>query len=318
MPSAWERGRCYPGSRRYAYAQITAPHLELTMSKLDVYRAGAKLLRTRLHKSAAARRLWGVVVRPALLRVCPDTLIGVYRSDERFEANLFVRCIRTGGTIVDIGANVGLYTLLAARALGNTGKVFAFEPAPQTFAYLKRNVRASRQANCVISAQALSNVTGPGRLYLSRISSGDHRIYSSGEQRDCVDIEMTRLDDCLYGKTPRIDVIKIDIQGAELAAVEGMSRLLAANRDLKLFTEFWPYGLKQFGTQPRSYLALLRSLGFLLYRIDEDEAALCEVNDDDILRTYTPENKLYTNLLAVRPQCGGNLPLPASASAVKS
>lgn len=286
------------------------------MSRSDVYRAGAKLLlRTGVNRSAAAKRLWSVVVRPALLRVCPDTLLGVYRSDERFEADLFVRCIRPGDTIVDIGANVGLYTLLAARALGDTGKVFAFEPAPQTFAYLQRNVRASRQVNCIVSAQAVSNITGPGRLHLSRVSSGDHRIYDSGEQRDYVTITMTRLDDVLCDKTPRIDVIKLDVQGAEMAAVEGMSRLLETNRNVKLFTEFWPSGLRQFGVQPRSYLSLLRSVGFLLYRIDETDATLCEVNENDLLRIYTPENNGYTNLLAVRPQCGGTLPLPYFASA---
>ena len=213
---------------------------------------------------------------------------------------------------------MGFYTLLAARAVGDTGRVFAFEPAPQTFAYLEKNVRASRQTNCIVSARAVSNVTCSGRLYLSNVSSGDHRIYYSAEQRNCVDVELTRLDDFLRDKTSRVDVIKLDIQGAETAAVEGMSRLLAANRNVKLFTEFWPSGLKQFGVNPRSYLDLLRERGFMLYRINEEEAAVSEVQDDDLLAAYTPENNLYTNLLAVRPDCRGDLRFPPFLQAAHS
>jgi hypothetical protein len=155
----------------------------------------------------------------------------------------------------------------------------------------------------------VSKVNGPGRIYLSKSSSGDNRTYNCAEDRGSVNVAMTRLDDYFCDKAQRIDVIKLDIQGAEMAAVEGMCHLLAANTDVKLFTEFWPSGLQQFGVNPRSYLTLLRELGFVLFRIDETQDALCEAIDNDLLEAYTHENNLYTNLLAVRPQCREDLPL---------
>src|SRR5207245_2930011 len=86
-----------------------------------------------------------------------------------------MKLIESGMVVVDIGANVGYYTLLAAEKVGSHGKVLAFEPEPSRYALLEKNVRANDLKNVIPVQKAVSNKTGAARLYLDpRHNSGDH------------------------------------------------------------------------------------------------------------------------------------------------
>ena len=148
---------------------------------------------------------------------------------------------------MDIGANIGYYTLIFARLVGETGRVFAFEPDPANFALLKKNIETNGYHNVVLEQKAVSSTTGSLKLYISEDSAGDHKIYDSGEARQFIEIEAVSLDDYFSHKDGAVDCIKMDIQGAEWAALQGMSTLLSDTINMKLFMEYWPDGLEDFG-----------------------------------------------------------------------
>lgn len=223
---------------------------------------------------------------------------GVY---EPFETELIKKEIKKGDIVVDIGAHIGYYTLIFAKLVGEEGKVFAFEPSPENFALLKKNVEINGYKNVTLVQKAVSNKSGTLKLYLCEGNAGDNRIYDSHDDRRSVDIEAVRLDDYFKNGSGRINYIKMDVQGAEGAAVLGMSHLLESNKALKILTEFWPDGLQKFGTSPGEYLQLLTNLRFKLFDLNERENILEPVNAiQQLLEKYTPENKEYTNLLCVK------------------
>jgi len=137
---------------------------------------------------------------------------GVY---EPFETELVKKEIKKGDVVLDIGANIGYYTLIYAKLVGEEGKVFAFEPDPDNFALLKKNVEINGYRNVILAQKAVSNKTGKIRLYLSEVNKGDHRIYDSHDGRKSIEIETIRLDDYFKNYNVRIDFIKMDVQGAE-------------------------------------------------------------------------------------------------------
>src|SRR5581483_7047395 len=97
---------------------------------------------------------------------------------------------------------------------------------------------------------------------------GDHRLYNSSDGREAVVVETVRLDDFFHGKEAAIDLIKMDIQGAEMAALEGMADTLRRVARLTLITEFWPDGLKNSGFSPEEFLRTLTRHEFRLYVLD--------------------------------------------------
>ncbi|MEM4282315.1 MAG: FkbM family methyltransferase [Candidatus Woesearchaeota archaeon] len=224
---------------------------------------------------------------------------GIY---EPFETDLVKKVIKKGNVVLDIGANIGYYTLIFAKLVGKEGKVFAFEPDPTNFSLLKKNVEINCYKNVVLVQKAVSNKTGKVKLYLSETNKGDHRIYDSHDGRKSIEVEVIQLDDYFKNYNGKVDFIKIDIQGAEWGAVQGMLNLLKKNKTVKIVTEFWPIGLKRFGIGPDAYLKLLIELGFKLYEVNEQEKRIKPVNIPKLLEAYPPEKDDYTNLLCMREE----------------
>jgi len=189
---------------------------------------------------------------------------------EKFETKLFKSLIRKGMVVVDIGAYVGHYTLIAADLVGEKGKVFAFEPDPDNFALLLKNLEVNRCQNVIPVQKAIADRNGKTRLFLAQENKGDHRIYDSYDGRKSITVDVTSLDDFFKERDYRVDVIKMDIEGSEMAALNGMTKILKKNDDLKILTEFWPSGLRRFGTYPKEFLNKLTEFGFELYYINEE------------------------------------------------
>jgi FkbM family methyltransferase len=222
---------------------------------------------------------------------------------EPFETDLIKKGVNKGDVVLDIGAHIGYYTLMFAKLVGEEGKVFAFEPSPDNFSLLEKNVEMNGHKNVVMVQKAVSNKSGTLKLFLCEGNVGDNRIYDSDDDRRSVDVEVIRLDDYFKDDGARIDYIKMDIQGAEAGAIQGMRALLEKNKKIKILTEFWPDGLKKFGTEPEEYLHSLTKLRFKLYDLNEREKKLEPVNAvSQLLERYTPENKEFTNLLCVKEE----------------
>ena len=226
--------------------------------------------------------------------------LSIKDAHEPLETDVVKKEVKKGDVVLDIGANIGYYTLIFARLVGEQGKVFAFEPDPDNFALLKKNVEINGYRNVTLVQKAVSNKTGKARLYLCEVCKGDHRIYDSHDNRASIEVEGIRLDDYFESYHGRIDFIKIDVQGAEGGVIQGMPLLLQKNKNLKIATEFWPIGLKTFGIDAEQYLDLLLKGGFTLYEMNNREKKIEPVDIAELLERYTPENAVHTDLLCLR------------------
>jgi FkbM family methyltransferase len=186
---------------------------------------------------------------------------------DRCEKTLYERELRAGMTVVDGGANIGYFSLLFARLVGPTGRVYAFEPDPRNFELLQRNIRRNGYANVIAAPLALARESGRQKFSRSAHNFADHCLGDGLGQRELLDVEVIRLDDFFADLPKEVHFLKLDVQGAEFAAIDGARELLRANRELVLLTEFWPDGMRRFGDDPEEYLAALEALGFLLRRV---------------------------------------------------
>ena len=215
------------------------------------------------------------------------------------ETDWFVRLIEPGDTIVDVGANVGYYTLIGAKLVGEKGRVFAFEPDPESFALLERNVRMNGLTNVVLERKAVSSEAGSIRLYLAAANKGDHRIYQpTDEERAYVEVEAVTLDDYFADDSGRIDFTKIDTQGAEVVILRGMEKTLRENPELQMAVEYWPWGLSDFGFEDEQLVGIVNAAGFRIFDLAGNAAsALRETDLADLRSRYTKKNKIHSNLL---------------------
>jgi len=219
-----------------------------------------------------------------------------------FEIEIFRRQIKEGDIVLDLGANIGYYTLIAARSVGKHGKVFSFEPDPNNFAILKKNVEINDYRNITLVQKAVSDKTGKSKLYLCENDASCHTICDPKDDWRFIKIEATRLDDYFKDYDGRIDFIKMDIEGAEGWAIQGMSSTLKKNKNLKLFTEFNPSLFRKSNIKPERYLKLLLRWNFKLYHINERKKELESVVIDELVRKYTGGR--FINLLCLKGDIG--------------
>jgi len=228
-----------------------------------------------------------------------DRLV-INNAYEQFETQIIKKEVKEGDVVLDIGANIGYYTVILSKLVGEKGKIIAFEPDPENFVLLKKNVKINNCENVTLVQKAVSDETRKLKLYLSEDNKGDHRIYDAGEGRKYIEIEAISLDDYFKNYSRKIGLIKMDIQGAEPVAIQGMTLLLEKNKDVKIITEFEPFLLKKFGVEPKEYLKLLMRHDFRLHFLNEQKRKIELVDIDKLLEIYTPEKENYTNLLCVR------------------
>jgi FkbM family methyltransferase len=234
---------------------------------------------------------------PFLLDPLDSLELSIFRSYEPFETSLLTAEVQAGMKILDVGANIGYYTLLFSKLTGESGCVYAFEPEPQNFALLRENLSRNGRTNVVASNLAASDQTGEAFLYLSTENYGDHQVYASDDGRQKVLIIMTPLDDCLTGP---IELVKMDVQGFEAHVLNGMRSLIAANPRLTIFTEFWPEGLRRAGSDAAEFLRQLRAFDFEILFINEYANRAEPADDMELLRRYAPAVGTHTNLLCRR------------------
>ena len=226
--------------------------------------------------------------------------LSVFGVFEPFMTKIIAGEIKEGDTVVDVGASIGYYTLTFARLVGEKGKVYAFEPAPDIFALLEKNVKENGYKNVILNNKAVSDKTGKARLYLCDYNNMAHTLSRTREGAGSVEVETVRLDDYFRDRGGKIDFVKIDVEGAECAAVRGMEQVLRASRSIKLATEYHPKWLTSFGSSGKEYLELISSLGFGISDINEGTEQVEPSDADKILKKYSPEKRTWTNLLCVK------------------
>ena len=181
------------------------------------------------------------------------------------ETRLFRELIRPGMVVVDVGANIGYFSLLASMLVGSAGRVHAFEPDPVNCALLRKNVRLNRASNIEVIQAALSDNEDPVSLFLDSDNKGDHRIWEpTGEARKGIKVTATTLDAYLKKTATVPSFIKIDVQGAEGKVLDGMKQTFAQTGPAYLILEFWPAALRKCGTEPKHVIQQIADAGFTI------------------------------------------------------
>ena len=207
---------------------------------------------------------------------------------EEYETELFRRSIGPGMIVVDVGANIGYYTLIAAKETGEGGKVYAFEPESHNYELLVKNIDANGYRNVVPIRKAVSNRTGCAKLFLDKINLGAHSFAEDNlvpgnaiGRSGILEVETVALDHFI--PDGRVDIIKIDTQGAEGLVLEGARNILRTSSNLKIFMEFWPAGLRSVGSDPLPLLNEVQDYGFKIRLIDEKRRLTEDVELDKVL-----------------------------------
>jgi FkbM family methyltransferase len=185
------------------------------------------------------------------------------------DASALQSLLRPGMTMVDIGAHVGYFALLAARAVGPGGRVVAIEADPDNFALLAANAR--RTAPGVLEAVHAAAWSTTGMIELTRAAdgnSGDARLYHHAGSVRAVGVPAVRVDDVL-GPRDQVDVVLLDTQGTEQMAMEGMRETIGRCRP-RILAEFWPHGIREFGRDPSETLAIYREYGYRITALGVD------------------------------------------------
>lgn len=183
------------------------------------------------------------------------------------ETALIAGLLKAGDTFVDVGANIGYFTLLAARAVGPSGRVIAIEANPRTFALLQANARLNACGNVDLRNLAAGEAPGFARMFEREAGNagGDQVDFGGGDTAGAVTV--ARLD-AIVGDAP-VRLIKLDIEGAEAKALRGASGLLEGADAPDLVFEFTPAFLQGMGDDPRALIGLLEGFGYRLQVIGD-------------------------------------------------
>lgn len=190
------------------------------------------------------------------------------------EAEILKKILKPGMVFVDIGANIGYFSLIAAKLVGSAGKIFAFEPDENNFSLLQKNINANGYKNITAIKKAVSDKVGTAKFYLEKENLCAHSLILK-ENRDFTEVETISLDD--YFKDKKIDVVKIDVEGMEPSVLSGMEHLIKSNESMAIITEYYPNAISRAGYSPGDYLESLRKNGFNLVNFGNQTGKLVNI-----------------------------------------
>jgi FkbM family methyltransferase len=186
-------------------------------------------------------------------------------------AQVLRRLLSKGMTAIDVGANVGALSLVCARAVGPTGKVHAFEPEPLFAGLLCEAFDLNGTPWVEVHRKAVGRENGQATFHVSPIG-GHSSMYplpeAEAEQQADIQVEVGRLDD-IFASGSRIDLVKMDVEGAELDVLSGMHRLIGDNPDLAIVAEYGRSHLRGQGLDPKYWADQFASLGYAMFEVDE-------------------------------------------------
>ncbi len=224
-------------------------------------------------ESMAIRMRDGYVMAPRALPTFVTMLANATSKGlEPGTTDVLRRLVQPGMVVADVGANIGLLTLVMAWAAGPGGKVIAFEPEAVPRSNLEKMKHLNGLSWVEVRDQAVGEKAGQLTFHVSDII-GHSSLYALPETEGSreIQVEVVRLDDVAPAK--RMDVVKIDVEGAELDVLAGMGGVIAKNPDLAIVAEFGPEHLKRVGQTPAQWFKAFADHGFKAYIIDEATSA---------------------------------------------
>jgi FkbM family methyltransferase len=183
------------------------------------------------------------------------------------------RRLRPGDVFVDVGCNIGYFSLMASRRVGQSGSVVAIEASPATFCALQDNLRRNRAGNVRAVNVAASDSAGTVKLFrASQYNIGETTTVPQANFELEGEIEAAPLSTILRGhEIERTRLIKIDVEGAECSVAAGMKSLLdVLPPNVEIVVELHPDLLAQQSQRPQDMVAMFQRAGFHLYSLEED------------------------------------------------
>jgi FkbM family methyltransferase len=252
------------------------------------------LTRDYLCVSVHGFRLYGSVQHRPLLHWIAK---GSY---ERFTRKLFQRALEPGMRALDVGANIGYYTLLAANAVGSTGKVYSFECDPANARFLRHNVKLNGVADVVtIVPKAATSHAGVVQLFADRTNSLLSSLVVEGQATASIEVESTTVDDAI-SPLERIDVAKVDVEGGEVDAIRGMSETISRTERLVMFVECCPSALSSAGASVGELLDELQRHRFQVSLVQDKSKSLTTDLSELFAAERSGSEKYYVNLYCVK------------------
>ena len=240
------------------------------------------------------RRAWNRVFPrvPLLLRLAPgmwwiasndavsDRLFAGFEQNERAFVRRF---LGAGMTVLDVGAHAGVYTLTASKRVGASGRVIAFEPSPRERRRLERHLSINRCRNVTIQPFALGEIEGEAQLFVVDGSETGCNSFRPpvGAAGHLQRVPVRRLDECRAEKMfGAVDLIKMDIEGAELSALRGAESVFRSDRPV-LLCEIEEARVAPWGYRGRAIVDLLSGWGYRWFTIGENGALAALPADRD-------------------------------------
>lgn len=207
---------------------------------------------------------------------------------EDVELGFVSQTLNEGDIFFDVGANGGLFTVIASQKVGSSGHVYAFEPGERELKLLRENILLNNLCNVTVVSSAVSNCNGKTQFVVSNdgalnsILENDHPYQVMKEKRE---VSVMTLDSFIAEqKISKIDFIKIDVEGAEKLVLEGAISSLKRLKPVILF-EAHAMTSAAFGYLPNDLFILLKSLNFSINCINRDHS-LDQIQDASTLEVY--------------------------------
>ena len=218
-------------------------------------------------------------------------------------SGFLVRALRPGDTFVDVGANLGWFTCLAASAVGLAGNVFAFEPGAENVRELESNLQCNAFSNVQLVPKVVSDFAGAVDFYINGENSGGNALWDpqhfpgNAPAKTIERIDSVTLDGYFDSRTERIRVLKIDTEGAEEKILRGAESLLRLGRIDFVVAELHEMGLQELGSNQMTLRNFMASIGFECYLMDYSGQYPRHIQS-----TVPIQSRLIVNLLFCTPQ----------------
>jgi FkbM family methyltransferase len=234
------------------------------------------------------------------LKLCSNSVLAeplyVGAGFEEAEIKILRKFTKPGMQVFDIGANVGLYTVILGKAVGSSGHVWSFEPFSPVAAYLRQNVAMNNLTNVTVVQKAVADTKGVLDFHI--FPEGCDVYNSLGAKERPVEklqfirkvpVNVTTLDSfAAESGITKIDILKIDIEGAEERALSGAEQLLKNSPDVVIVMEIYGPSAAQCGCSSTCLVRMLNNWGFSMFEIDKNS----EIQATD-LDTFTGTNVLF-------------------------
>ena len=232
---------------------------------------------------------------------------GILADDiwERETTTLFKMLLRPGDVAIDVGANIGYFSVLFALLVGSSGRVLAFEPDEASLRLLQENCKLNGVENVVATVRAAAGAReSVAVLHGSTASSvsnrGGHRIAHHAPATGPADTSVRVVDVDAYARAfASVSAIKVDVEGYEAQALAGMGGLLDRVPGVALVMEFWPRAIRENGDDPHAFLDRLAGRGLSFWRIGGSHLVRA-VLAGDLLQELPGDND-QADLLCMRP-----------------